>query len=75
VRKAYGNGEPASDDEESQAYVEPFLDNLVVDDINNFVDDEIVCVDMHLEQERIIYAAGFYAAQAKGMCHYIQLEI
>jgi hypothetical protein len=32
-----GNGEPASDDEEYQAYVESFADDLVVDDIKTLL--------------------------------------
>jgi hypothetical protein len=73
VVKVDGDGERASDDEESQTSVEPFVDDLVAGDINTFVADNIGCVDACLEQERILEAAGCHVAQSKGMRHCIQL--
>jgi hypothetical protein len=62
VGKVDGEGKPTSDDEESQASVEAFANDLVVDDIKNFVDGDVGCVDACLKgikQELILEAAGF----------------
>jgi hypothetical protein len=59
--------EPASDDEDGEALVDK-------DDIKTFVADDVGCVDSCLEQERILEAAGFNIAQAKGMRGYVQAE-
>jgi hypothetical protein len=55
--------EAASDDEDA------LVDK---DDIKTFVSDDVGCVDSCLEQERILEAAGFHIAQAKGMRGYVQ---
>jgi hypothetical protein len=57
--------EPASGDEDGEALFDK-------DDINTFATDYVGCVDLCLEQERILEADGFRIAQAKGMRDYVQ---
>jgi hypothetical protein len=63
------DGEPASEvkpasDDEAASDGEALFDK---DDIKTFVADDVGCVDLCLDQEQIIEAAGFHISQAKGM--------
>jgi hypothetical protein len=65
------DGEPVSDVEPASydKVGEALFDK---DDIKNFVDDDVVCVDSCLEQEQILEAAGFHIAQAKEILGSVQ---
>jgi hypothetical protein len=51
--------------------VKHFLTRMIY--IKTFVADDVGCVDLCLDQERILEAVGFHISQAKGMCQYVQV--